>query len=576
MVKHSILFFKDSISAQFNAVLEMSCFLNYAYETLFNKGNNWHFIFFGLVCFISLLYLSIFFSFRYRKKFIGFFAAVAVNLIVDFVIKKYSGIKYLICFSNTSLFLFVAITASKEIFTRLEKKLPQKFVKTLKAIVLATIYWLTFAVTLHYFISQNNSAEHRGFIKLVLVGLFGLWSFSEIRLRKILKKIIENSSNTILKQTLKMLHASNWFLILLAFLMWLSEDTLISEIEKFALSLFVFAAIYTGEWSFRNWRLKKIRQAKIYVKELISLHKFIDFLSRTLMNPLIILLVLSEWEIDTYVILSKLFGKSAINKFLLVLFAGIFTKCLFLLSDFTIRFWSKKYASRNLDTTQRFRTLIHIIDIASKMIIFTVAIFTIVIMFGINPTPVFANFWVLTAGLSLGLQSLMKDFATGILILFEDTFRIGENVEIDNIKGTVEEITLRVIKIRSSTGSLVSIPFSAVNIVANRNKEYIMTQVLIPVHIKADINLALRLMKEASEKLAATKEFVGKIMLPMQIFGISEILSDSLLLEGRLKTIPMHPKVIQAEYLAICKKLFDEHSIEIASSKTITIKKVFK
>lgn len=109
-----------------------------------------------------------------------------------------------------------------------------------------------------------------------------------------------------------------------------------------------------------------------------------------------------------------------------------------------------------------------------SVIIWLLAVLTMLPVFGINVVPVLAGLGV--GGLALGLaaQSVIKDYIAGIFILLEDQFRVGEKVEVAGKTGLVEDFSLRRTVLRSEDNSLVYVPNSQIKVTSNlkrRNKE---------------------------------------------------------------------------------------------------------
>jgi hypothetical protein len=104
------------------------------------------------------------------------------------------------------------------------------------------------------------------------------------------------------------------------------------------------------------------------------------------------------------------------------------------------------------------------------------AIFVSVLMilsdFGVDLTPLIASVGIAGLALSLGAQTLIKDFIAGFLILFENHYVIGDTIQLENLTGKVERITLRATYVRDIKGFQYTIPNGEVRIVANLNKDW--------------------------------------------------------------------------------------------------------
>jgi small conductance mechanosensitive channel len=168
----------------------------------------------------------------------------------------------------------------------------------------------------------------------------------------------------------------------------------------------------------------------------------------------------------------------------------------------------------------------------------------------------------------LGLQSLMKDLAVGIIMMFEDTFHLGDEVEVAGVSGQVEEITLRVLKIRDSEGALVSIPFNKIDVVINCNREYITCVFKLYFGVECEPKVIQSVMEESFKELVASGKFSKKTFKGnIKVFGPIKIDINGQFFEGKVNILPMSPKPIYAAYYEICRAKFDHLRIRFKSAE---------
>ncbi|WP_394825503.1 mechanosensitive ion channel family protein [Pendulispora albinea] len=116
--------------------------------------------------------------------------------------------------------------------------------------------------------------------------------------------------------------------------------------------------------------------------------------------------------------------------------------------------------------------------------------------FAIDPTPLLAGAGVLGVAVGFGAQSFVGDIVAGFFILFENLLLVGDEVEVSGVRGTVEEIGVRIIKIRDDAGVLHAIPNGQVRKVANHSKVYVKS--VVDVYVPYDEDLArIRAMLES-------------------------------------------------------------------------------
>lgn len=143
----------------------------------------------------------------------------------------------------------------------------------------------------------------------------------------------------------------------------------------------------------------------------------------------------------------------------------------------------KTRSARSGEDGQRLR-LTTIASVSANIWRFAVAIFTIAIvlsLIGINLTPLLASATVIGATLGFGAQTLVRDYLSGFLLTVEDQFAIGETIAVNSVSGTVEEISLRVTRLRTDDGSIVFIPNGEIRVMINRSRDWAIAVCEVPM-----------------------------------------------------------------------------------------------
>lgn len=122
--------------------------------------------------------------------------------------------------------------------------------------------------------------------------------------------------------------------------------------------------------------------------------------------------------------------------------------------------------------TSRLQT---ITPIVRNILLITLSVMSIMVVLsqvGINIMPLLAGAGVLGIAVGFGAQTLVKDFLTGLMVIFEDLLQIGDVVRLGDKFGVVERITLRKVQLRDLDGTVHTVPFGEVTIVSNLTKEF--------------------------------------------------------------------------------------------------------
>ncbi|MDP4182862.1 MAG: mechanosensitive ion channel family protein [Bacillota bacterium] len=137
--------------------------------------------------------------------------------------------------------------------------------------------------------------------------------------------------------------------------------------------------------------------------------------------------------------------------------------------------------------------------------------------------------------LGFGAQSLIKDIISGFFIVFEDQFEVGDIITIDNLNGSVEQIELRVTRIRNPNGDLYIVPNGEIKKIINHTRGNKAAIVDIPVGYDADLEKVIEIVSKVCEKVSG--EFDVIVENP-KILGITEFNKDNMNLRVIAKTLP--------------------------------------
>ncbi|WP_236692910.1 mechanosensitive ion channel family protein [Aneurinibacillus tyrosinisolvens] len=196
----------------------------------------------------------------------------------------------------------------------------------------------------------------------------------------------------------------------------------------------------------------------------------------------------------------------------------------------------------------------------AKYTIYFVAFFNIFLFFGYNPQPLLASAGVLGLAIGFGAQNLVRDIITGFFIIFEDQFAVGDVITINNVTGTVQEIGLRITRIKVWTGEVHIIPNGSIKEVTNLSIENSVAVVDVSVSYNEDISRVLAMLEEAAPKWKDEMEEIVETpsVLGVEQFGPSDIVIRVIAECQPLKHIPVMRK-LRAEI----KEMFDKKGIEI-------------
>jgi small conductance mechanosensitive channel len=231
----------------------------------------------------------------------------------------------------------------------------------------------------------------------------------------------------------------------------------------------------------------------------------------------------------------------------------------------------EKYTHDSIETNffaSRLKTLMAIFKTLIRVLIWIPAFSLIVSKFwdGHSLTAVLTSIGAASFGITFGFQGIVRDFITGFFLAVENNLMVGDQVEVDQRSGTVEAITMRTLKIRSDSGTLFTIPFGSINVIGNKNRGFAAVLLNISVGYKEDLDKIQSLVEKAFSMLKKTPNVGRKVMSALEIRGVVEVTSYSVIFQAKIRTHPNDQDVVKRTFTKYLKQLFDEAGISVPAA----------
>ena len=178
---------------------------------------------------------------------------------------------------------------------------------------------------------------------------------------------------------------------------------------------------------------------------------------------------------------------------------------------------------------------------------------------GVSTGAIVAGAGILGAGLGFGAQSLVKDLISGLFIVFEDQYGVGDSVDLGQAEGVVESVGLRVTQVRDLEGTLWFVRNGEIMRVGNQSQGWARAVIDVAIEYQTDITLA----QEALAK--AAKSIDGKALGEPEIWGINALSGDKVVLRLVQKTKPEDKDSVARSLRHAVKVEFDKANIKLAS-----------
>lgn len=212
---------------------------------------------------------------------------------------------------------------------------------------------------------------------------------------------------------------------------------------------------------------------------------------------------------------------------------------------------------------QRIRTLSRVIRYVLTVAVTLLGAMLVLGELGISVAPILGAAGVIGIAVGFGAQSLVKDYFTGFFLLLENQLRIGDVVDAGGKSGTVEELTLRYLRLRDYSGNVHYIPNGNITVVTNMSLGFAYAVIDIGVAYAERIDEVVALMRRVGETLRTDPSFATRILEPLEVAGVEQWADSAVVIRCRFKVAPLEQWSVRREYLARIKAAFDEAGIEI-------------
>ena len=205
-----------------------------------------------------------------------------------------------------------------------------------------------------------------------------------------------------------------------------------------------------------------------------------------------------------------------------------------------------------------------------KAIIFAVYIISMLNLCGIDIRPILATAGVMGVAIGFGAKRFVEDVISGIIILLEGQLRVGDYVEIGNVQGFVEKITLSLITVRSGvTGALCYIRCGYIDSIINHTMDYSYASIELDVAYKENIKHVFDTLYKSFDILISDEENRSKVIGELDILGLTDFKESSVCIKCRIKTQPKGQWSIKNTFNKIVKEQFEIENIEIPFNQLV-------
>jgi Mechanosensitive ion channel len=210
---------------------------------------------------------------------------------------------------------------------------------------------------------------------------------------------------------------------------------------------------------------------------------------------------------------------------------------------------------------QRVRALGAILRSAASVTIFSIAGFIVLGDLGINLAPLLASAGVVGVAIGFGAQNLVRDYLSGVFMLVEDQYGVGDVITVGDATGTVENVTLRITRVRDVNGIVWHIRNGAIETVGNESQGWARAVLDFPVPFESDLATIRNVLQETGDMMWNEPTWRAVMLEAPEVWGAQSISSDQVIMRIVAKTPPLRQWEVEREMRARAKAALQEAGI---------------
>jgi moderate conductance mechanosensitive channel len=194
---------------------------------------------------------------------------------------------------------------------------------------------------------------------------------------------------------------------------------------------------------------------------------------------------------------------------------------------------------------QRARTLGSVLRSLCSAVVGVVAAIMVLAEFGVDLAPILASAGIVGVAVGFGAQNLVKDFLSGVFMLLEDQYGVGDIVDVGQAMGTVETVGLRITTLRDVNGTLWYVRNGEVVRVGNKSQGFAVAVVDVPVAHGRDLGEVTELAAKAAQERVEKADLAEEVLEDVQMLGVEAVTADNTTIRLTVRVQPGRQFAVQ-------------------------------
>src|SRR4051794_20621543 len=213
---------------------------------------------------------------------------------------------------------------------------------------------------------------------------------------------------------------------------------------------------------------------------------------------------------------------------------------------------------------QRARTMASVLKSLATAAIGTIAALMILDQLGVKTGPLLASLGIVGIAVGFGAQALVRDVISGIFMLIEDQYGVGDVVDLGDASGVVEAVGRRVTRVRDVDGTVWYIRNGQVLRVGNRSQGWARAVLDVGIAYGEDVTRAEALLLEVAQTLRTDEKFGPLVLEEPEMWGVESVTADGVVLRLVVKTEPLEQWTVARELRRRIKERLDAEGVQVA------------
>ncbi|MDQ3404416.1 MAG: mechanosensitive ion channel family protein [Actinomycetota bacterium] len=195
--------------------------------------------------------------------------------------------------------------------------------------------------------------------------------------------------------------------------------------------------------------------------------------------------------------------------------------------------------------SQRAKTIGSVLKSVVTAAVFGLAFILVLGELGVNLAPLIASAGIVGLALGFGAQNLVKDFLSGIFMMLEDQYGVGDVVDVGEASGTIEAVGLRVTTLRDVNGTVWYVRNGEILRVGNSSQGFAVAVVDLPVGYSVDVDKVVEILERIAAEVVAVEPFSEDVIEPPEVLGVEKVTPESITIRMTVKVRPGRQWAVQ-------------------------------